>query len=102
MDEYNLHNKVHGNYVYMEIRKGMYGLPQAGKIANDLLKKRLKPHGYQELEYTPGLWKHRDCPVTFTLVVDNFGVKYVGQQQLQHLINTLQKYYTVEVDYTGG
>eukprot|EP00957_Ditylum_brightwellii_P113369 8644440-Ditylum_brightwellii.AAC.1 len=32
MDEYNLHGKVHGNYIYMEIRKGMYGLPQAGKL----------------------------------------------------------------------
>eukprot|EP00957_Ditylum_brightwellii_P096212 7329085-Ditylum_brightwellii.AAC.1 len=73
MDKYNLYNKVHGNYVYMEIRKGMYDLPQAGKIANNLLKKQLKPHGYHELEYKPGLWKYCDCPITFMLVVDDFG-----------------------------
>jgi hypothetical protein len=28
---------IHHNHVYVEIRKGMYGLPQAGRIANDQL-----------------------------------------------------------------
>ena len=42
MDAYDLHNKVHNGHIYCEIRKGMYGLPQAGKIANDLLKTRLE------------------------------------------------------------
>ena len=39
--KYNLKEKIHNGYVYIEIQKGMYGLPQAGKIANDLLHKRL-------------------------------------------------------------
>jgi hypothetical protein len=33
-DTYKLHNKIHNGYVYCEIRRGMYGLPQAGIIAN--------------------------------------------------------------------
>jgi hypothetical protein len=41
-----LNNKVLDGYVYMEIRKGMYGLPQAGVLANKLLKERLARHGY--------------------------------------------------------
>jgi hypothetical protein len=32
-------------WVYMEIRKGMYGLKQAGLLASQLLQKRLKPFG---------------------------------------------------------
>eukprot|EP00957_Ditylum_brightwellii_P148741 11324479-Ditylum_brightwellii.AAC.1 len=101
MDLYHLHDKVHNGFVYMEIRKGMYGLPQAGKIANVLLRKRLKPHGYFETS-TPDLWKHKSCPVTFTLVVDDLGVKYIGPPHLHHLINISKKYYAVEIDYQGS
>jgi hypothetical protein len=36
-DQYKLGPLVHNGHVYVEIRKGMYGLPQAGKIANDAL-----------------------------------------------------------------
>ena len=35
-----------GGYVYTEIMKGMYGLPQAGIIAQVLLEDRLGKHGY--------------------------------------------------------
>ena len=60
-------------YVYCEIRKGMYGLPHAGIIAQELLAKRLKEHGYSQSETTPGLWKHEWRPIIFSLVVDDFG-----------------------------
>ena len=47
IDHYNLKDKVDekGN-LYVRVEKGMYGLPQAGKIANKLLEKRLKKFGY--------------------------------------------------------
>jgi hypothetical protein len=48
IEYYRLNQKVLGDYVYMEIRKGMYGLPQAGVLANKLLKERLAQHGYFE------------------------------------------------------
>jgi hypothetical protein len=32
-------------YIYCTIQKGMYGLPQAGIIAQQLLEKRLQQHG---------------------------------------------------------
>ena len=47
----------------MQIEHGMYGLPQAGILANQLLRKQLKPHGYYEVNYTPGLWRHETLPV---------------------------------------
>ena len=85
----------------MKIRKGMYGLPQAGILANKLLKKRLAKQGYYELPHTPGLWKHISRPIAFSLVVDDFGVKYVGEQHARHLVESIKKEYTVNVDWAG-
>jgi hypothetical protein len=42
---YQLESKISNGYVYAEVRKGMYGLPQAGKLANDRLRKFLAPFG---------------------------------------------------------
>ena len=47
IEEYNLREIVDDDgYVYCEITKGMYGLPQAGIIAQELLAERLAKHGY--------------------------------------------------------
>ncbi len=52
---YNLKPLIVNGYVYAEVRKGMYGLPQAGKLANDCLVAFLKPHGFEPSPVTPGL-----------------------------------------------
>jgi hypothetical protein len=57
-DHFKLANLVHNGYVVVEIGKGMYGLPQAGQIANDHLVAFLEPHGYVPVPLTHGLWKH--------------------------------------------
>ena len=102
IEEYNLLELVHNDYVYIEIRKGMYGLPQAGIIANKLLAKRLAKHGYFQSPHTPGLWKHSYRPIQFTLVVDDFGVSYVGKEHAQHLVAALkQDYEAVATDWEG-
>ena len=88
--EYNLKNKVHSyGTVYIEIRKGMYGLPQASMLANKLLKRRLAKHGYYEVRHTPGYWRHMWRPINFTLVVDDFGVGYEDNENALHLLQTL-------------
>ncbi len=82
---YHLHDIATPNgYVYCKILQGMYGLPQVGIIAQELLAKRLKEHGYTQSKTTPGLWTHEWCPITFSLVVDDFGVKYIGEEHAQH------------------
>ena len=86
----------------MEIQKGMYGLPQAGILANKLLKERLGKKGYYEVPHSPGLWTHTWRPITFTLVVDDFGIKYQGKEYFNHLLSTLREDYTVEVDPAGS
>ena len=40
-------------------------------------------------------------PCAFILIVDDFGVKYVGEQHAQHLIEAIREEYTVEVDWAG-
>ena len=103
INEYKLRNKVHTDgTVYIEFRKGMYGLPQAGMLANKLLKRRLAQHGYYEVRHTPGYWRHMWRPIDFTLVVDDFGVGYEKNEHALHLLQTLRKYYeAVSVDWTG-
>ncbi len=82
-------------YIYCEIRQGMYGLPQAGIIAQaqELLAKRFKEHGYSQSKTMPGLWKHKWRPIIFSLIINDFGVKYMGKEHAQHLLQTVQKYY---------
>jgi hypothetical protein len=88
--------------VYVAVVKGMYGLPQAGLLANELLEKRLNKAGYFQSKYVPGLWSHKWRPIQFTLVVDDFGVKYVGEEHAQHLKATLEEHYKVTTDWSGG
>ena len=45
IDQYNLTQKAKGGFVYCEVQKGIYAPPQAGILANTLLKKRLAKHG---------------------------------------------------------
>jgi hypothetical protein len=85
VQKYNLNALAVDGWVYIEIRKGMYGLKQAGLIANQLLQTRLAPFGYYPAHHTPGLWLHITRPISFTLVVDDFTVKYVGKQHVEHL-----------------
>ena len=41
-------------------------------------------------------------PVKFSLVVDDFCVKYVGEENLQHLINAIQtEGYKLSIDWSG-
>ena len=88
---HNLQNKGYYRYLYVQIQRGIYGLPQSRRLANDLLKQCLYSFGYYKIPHCPSLWAHTTRLVNLTLVVDNFGVKYVGTQHAQYLIETLQK-----------
>ncbi len=102
IDEYNLKDIVDadGN-IFCEVRRGMYGLPQAGIIAQELLEKRLHIAGYSQSKLTPGYWTHAWRPISFTLVVDDFGVKYINKDDVHHLLEILKKDYTCDTDWEG-
>ena len=82
-------------YVYCEIIKGMYGLKEAGCVVFQNLVKNLAPFGYEPIPYTPLLWRHITRCTTFTLAVDDFGIKHFNQDYLDHLINALKTHYTI-------
>jgi hypothetical protein len=88
-------------YIYTEIQKGMYGLPQAGIIAHELLADRLAKHGYTQSKIIPGFWKHATNPICFTLVVDDFAVIYKREQDAEHLISALKEKYDITIDQTA-
>jgi hypothetical protein len=76
----------------------VWGLPQAGILANTKLKQKLAPFGYSKCIDTPGLWKHKSRPPTFTLVVDDFGVKYEKKGDAEHLIASIKATYRLTKD----
>ncbi len=101
MDHYQLHALVHNGHMYVEIWRSMYGLPQAGQLANLQLQAFLKPHGYHPCPITHGLWTHNTWPIQFTLVVDNFAVRYTDKKDADHLMSALQEHYQVTEDWTA-
>ena len=80
----------------------MYGLPQAGRIAYDELVTHMAKYDYHPCKRTAGLWGHKTRDINFTLVVDDFGIKYVGEDNAQHLIDTIKAKYKCTVDRTGN
>ena len=77
----------------------MYGLPQAGWVSYDKLVKYLASFGYHPIKYMPLLWKYKTHPITFCLVVYEFGVKYVGRKHVEHLANTIKPNYNITCDW---
>jgi hypothetical protein len=96
--KYDLIELAQDGKVYIEIQKGMCGLPQAGILANELLQRNLAKDGYRPTQHTHGLWKHNTLPISFSLVVDDFGVKYVGREHAEHLIECIKKNYNISSD----
>jgi hypothetical protein len=101
VNKYNLTALAVDGWVYIEIRKGMYGLKQAGLLANQLLQKRLSPFGYYPARHKPGMWLHNTRPIAFSLVVDDFAVKYVGKEHADHIWDALLRSYELTTDWKG-
>ena len=102
MDQYNLHDLIENSHVLVEIRKGMYGLPQADLIAQERLNNHRATGGYTPAKHTPGLYTHHTLKTTFTLVVDDFGMKYHHKHDALHLLTLLQKKYKISTYWKGG
>ena len=48
---------------------------------------------YYQVKHTPVLWQHVHRPISFTFVVENFRIGYVGQEHTDNLISALKMYY---------
>ena len=100
--QYGLREKMDINgYVYIKIKKGMYGLKQAAILAYQRLVKLMKPFGYYPEPCTTGIWSHTTRKTKFCLCVDDFGVKYFTQDDANHFLNALKSHYTISTDMQG-
>ena len=80
-------------YIFFDIVKTMYGLPQAGLLSQLQLVSLLYESGYHQTS-TPMLFRHATRDITFCLVVDDFGVKYSKIADLEHLVDVSRRYIT--------
>jgi hypothetical protein len=101
IEKYDLNRLAINSWVYLEIRKGMYGLKQAGLLPNKLLQKRLKPFGHYPSIHTPGPWLHNTKPTAFSLLVDDFDDKYATKSDANHLCDALLRNYEITTDWEG-
>ena len=92
----------HSQWHSHKIQPQWHGLKQARKLAHKLLTQCLNPHGYYPCQFTPGIWGHKWRPTTFSLVVDDFGIKYIGIDHVHHPINTLMQWYKISINWSGS
>ena len=98
VNRYNLLTTAHNGHVYMKIKGVNYVLPEAGILANALLKTCLAAKGYHKAQFILGLYDHVCRLIMFSLIVDNFGIKLQGIQHVRHLKKMLEEHYDVSVD----
>ena len=89
IEEYDLSEAAQNGWIYFEILRGCYSLPQSCRLAKDLLHTRLEKSGYYDAATTPGLWCHKWRPIHFFLLMDDSGIEYVGKEHALHLLKTL-------------
>jgi hypothetical protein len=95
-NKYKLTGLDRDSWIYFEICQGCYGLPQAGILANNLLRSCLEAEGFYEVASTPGLWHHKWRSIQSYLIVDDFGIKYVGLEHFNYLLSILKKFLGVQ------
>ena len=88
-------------YVMVEIQRGIYRLPQAGIMASKQLHQHISTFVYTQVSHTHGLFRHKTRTLSFTLIVDDFGIRYSNRADLDHLNKVLQTKYTTTNNFTS-
>jgi hypothetical protein len=97
-NKYGLQKLARNGSVVMRIGSTIYGLKAAGRLSQDRLIAHLAENGYHQAKHSPCLFVHKSNGVAFTLVVDDFLVKYQTQESIDHFTETLRKLYVITVD----
>ena len=96
MKQDHLADNIHNGYIYIYGNKEYHvcispirhHCPHNTKI-------NLDPFGYKTCQYTPGLREHKTRDIKFCLVVDDFGIKYTNDNNLQHILSYLHFFYNI-------
>jgi hypothetical protein len=76
--------------------------PRLAFLANNLLQSCLLAKGYDKVDSTPGLWRHKWRHIQSCLIVDDFRVEYVGIEHFNHLCDVLKKFHGVQFNMAGN
>jgi hypothetical protein len=88
---------AHGKpFLFCDVLKTVPGLPQSGLLSQLRLVSLLTQHGFSETT-TPMLFRHHTHSTAFTLVVDDFLVRYSHPSELDHLVSCLATLYELKV-----
>ena len=96
---YTRYNIVEGGYVYVKINKAWFGLRQSCKIPHNDFVQHLNKQGYVQAKNSDRLFFHGLCDISFTLVVDDFGIQYTNKDDVNHLISLMQGMCKFKVDF---
>jgi len=96
--KYNLSALLQNGYIYIKIKRGMYGLKEAAILAYNKLLQHLTPRGYYPIPGTSGLWRHKTRKTIFCLCVDDFGIKYFSKDDNQHFQDSLKEHFKFHLD----
>ena len=90
LDDFGLHKYITNEKFLFRVDGSMHDHPAAGWIAQTDFKALVLSHGYYEHPNVPCLFLHRTRPTVFTLIVDDIVIKVLSEDNLQHLITTIQ------------
>jgi hypothetical protein len=96
------HIEFRNGKALVAIHKGMYGLPYAGKLAQDRLILHLSTHGYHQCTRTDCLFRHISDDIDFMVVVDDFGIIHANEIARDNLFRVLRLQYVMTMDTTGS
>ena len=82
----------------MRVEKGVYGLKQAGIIANHELVKHMSPFRYNTVQHSPDLWVHDSRKRLFSIVVDDLCDQYCSTEDADYFFKGLRAKYIITVD----
>lgn len=100
--KYGFDKFAKGDRALVRIDRAIYGLPQAALLAQLRLDAHLATRGFHPDAHTACLYRHETRDITFTLVVDDFGIKAKSDMvDIEYLFSCLREKYTITVDYTG-
>lgn len=104
IDTYNLNDYMSpgDTKVYLEVMGALYGMKQAGYLAHLEILEHLANHGYTPCPNTPCLFKHHTDDIEFTLITDDFGVRYGNKAAADKLLAAMSQKYPMTHDWTGN
>ncbi len=83
-------------FLFCYVLETVPDLPQSGLLSQLCLIALLSQHGFSEISI-PTLFHHHTHSTPFTLVVDDFLVRYPHPSELDHLISCLSTLYELKV-----